>query len=289
LSFAEEFEVMPRPTPRKRSKCRDEILITNFNSEDDACGPDSPKHSIFSRSHEDSWCDSSETLLILDWDDTLYPTTFTGSLLIQGKQEDPDEIQAHADAVRALLSAAADAAHVAIVTMAVSEWVQSCMEKHMPGLSACLTELGVDIVTARRNSRGCRKECREPSQFLKTQAIAKVVRDFYSGPELEQDGSPKKRSWKNIMSIGDSSAERLALQDVVFRHQQRDRDGVWKECRCKTLTLLNEPTRAQLTQELRVITQWLPTLLHHDGDLDLDYSTGDFSMVPNDECLEAFL
>jgi hypothetical protein len=144
----------------------------------------------------------------------------------------------------------------------------------MPGLGKYLAELGVHIELARPASEclASKGDCRDASQFLKTKAMQKVVNECYRSPALSSpDGAPKKRSWKNIVSIGDSSAEQLALQDVVFRHHQRDRKGMWKECRCKTLKLVCDPDLEQLTEELHVITHWLPTLLHHDGDLDLDF------------------
>ena len=71
------------------------------------------------------------------------------------------------------------------------------------------------------------------------------------------------RSWKNLVSIGDSTAERFALQDVVYRHVQRGRLGRWKECRCKTLQLFLEPSLEQL--------QCLPALVTHVADVDVEF------------------
>merc|ERR1712062_154185 len=90
--------------------------------------------------------------------------------------------------------------------------------------------------------------------------MQRAVRDFYK--------KGRRRSWKNVVSIGDSSAERCALQDVVSRRVQRSRHGRWKECRCKTLTLMQEPSLEQLTAQLKKVTQSLPTLVLHDGDVD---------------------
>lgn len=56
-------------------------------------------------------------------------------------------------------------------------------------------------------------ECREPSHFLKRKAMTKTVREFYRGAAGRRRPKPRGRSWKNIVSIGDSLAERLALQD----------------------------------------------------------------------------
>jgi hypothetical protein len=228
-----------------------------------------------SDTHLFAWDRPDETLLLLDWDDTLFPTTSMGTgfvepeTLLPGQCEEPVDIKAHCDAIVALLRVAASACSVRIVTMATREWLQACFPMIMPDFGAFLSVLGVEIVIAREYTKpGVRGECRDRSQFLKTQAMSKVIKDFYSSPV--QDGPQRKRSWKNIMSIGDSPAERLAFQDVCFRHQQRSRSGVWKDFRCKTLMLLEEPSLDELTQELQVITQWLPSLLQHDGDLDIE-------------------
>merc|ERR1719148_582014 len=96
-----------------------------------------------------------------------------------------------------------------------------------------------------------------------------VIKKFYKTPvPLDETERPQQRSWKNIVSIGDSSAERFALQDVVFRRMQRST----AECRCKTLLLLPQPSLEQLTKETRMLQQTLASLVHHDGDIDVDVS-----------------
>jgi len=220
-----------------------------------------------SRSHLDAWADPEETLLLLDFDDTLFP--------IKGEfcDEHLDDLTAHCKVVTQFLRTAVSLCHVCIVTMATPEWVEEQIWKLMPEFRDLMTELKIKIAFARRHeyARDAFRDTRSPSQYLKTQVMKKVVQDFYtsSNGNTMQGELRKRRSWKNIMSIGDSEWERLALQDVVFHHNQRDRHGAWKECRCKTLMLTKEPTFQQLTQELHEVTNWLPTLLHHDGDLDL--------------------
>jgi len=59
---------------------------------------------------------------------------------------------------------------------------------------------------------------------------------------------------------------------------QRDRNGRWKECRCKTVTFKSEPTLAELTEQLRAIAKALPALVHHDGDVDWEVEKGDLQM-----------
>jgi len=233
--------------------------------------------STCSRSHLDRWAEPSETLVIFDWDDTLCPTSHTVAQP-SCEHDDAAALEEHFAAVEDLLLHAADIGHVAIVTMAAEGWVERCAKRYMPRLEALLERLQIPVFVARSSvpafhRRGVLEECRDPGQFLKTHAIERAVREFYSGQ------GERPRSWKNILSIGDSQAERLALQDVVFRRQQRDRCGRWKECRCKTLLLLEQPSLAQLTAELRLVVQWLPALVCHDGDADLEVDLDDLAAL----------
>jgi hypothetical protein len=230
-------------------------------------------------SHIDQWNEKSETLIIFDWDDTICPTSY-------GKHHSHAERRElwedHERAVLELLRVAKRLGHVSIVTMAKAEWIEESLAMYLPNLISLLEECGAEVIEARSSlsqhgRHDAFADCRNPSQFAKTHAMERVIRKFYR----RDDGMRSRKSWKNILSIGDSTAERLALQDVVFRHRQCDRFGRSKDCRCKTVQLLESPTLRQLTAELQVIVQWLPTLLYHDGDLDLDFASED--LVPRDD------
>lgn len=271
----------PPPVPRPGSPSR--------------CWPRTPRPpeeiegSPLSRSHIDRWSDRDETLIIFDWDDTLCPTSHVQRCPPQGEEHGCDEaLQEHQRAVEELLRLAVGLGQVSIVTMASSSWVEESILRVMPGLQTCLVELGIQVVSARegvgrKRLREAFGDCREPTHYLKRRAMSRVIRDFYetSRRTLKQAiwdmqvshtgcSTRKARSWKNIVSIGDSAAERLALQDLVFKRCQRDRHGRWKECRCKTLKLIAEPDLGQLTAQLRRVAQLLPALVRHDGDADLD-------------------
>jgi len=135
----------------------------------------------------------------------------------------------------------------------------------MPGLWTTLSQLKIPIVSARANlsSRSLREaqaDARDPAQFLKTRVMKRIIR---SG------------GWKNILSIGDSEAERFALQDIVFRHAEKD-------CLCKTLLLLAEPKLAELTAEVKFVAHLLPALAFHDGDVHYDVDEGDAETAMED-------
>merc|ERR1711924_80102 len=102
--------------------------------------------------------------------------------------------------------------------MAEKHWVSSCIAKLMPDVADVLKELNIEIASAResiahRIRRQAFSDDRDPSQYLKTKAMERVIKKFYSGGGhmMMKPGSSRPRSWKNIIGIGDSCAERLAL------------------------------------------------------------------------------
>lgn len=180
-------------------------------------------------------------------------------------------LEEHASAVGALLRLATEFGRVVIVTLAKPEWVQDSIRNFMPSLDGLLEELGIDVAHARDTARPWSRrrgveQGQDYGQILKTQTMAWVARRFYG---TGRGGRPA-RSWKNVLSIGDSDVERLALQDVIFRRVQTDGNGNWQECRCKTLKLLEEPSVEQLTGQLESLATWLGFIARYDGDVDID-------------------
>jgi len=249
-----------------------------------------------SKSHVELWNTANETLIIFDWDDTLCPTTYiwdhpllkwsevapcfaendaSESSQAASNESDPTLLQVldeQQNAAIALLNLAVTLGQVVIVTLAKVGWVEMSIRNFMPKLVGLLDELCIEVVYARqaipsRYLRRAREEDNELQKVLKTRAMSQIVKKFYS-----KGGTCDGRSWKNVISIGDSAAERLALQDVIFRREQKDSRGVPKECRCKVVKLLMEPTAERLTAEIQVLLMWLLTIVCQDDDLDIDFS-----------------
>mmetsp|Transcript_48354 Transcript_48354/g.136020 ORF Transcript_48354/g.136020 Transcript_48354/m.136020 type:complete len:384 (-) Transcript_48354:183-1334(-) len=227
---------------------------------------------IASCSHLERWSDRDETLIIFDWDDTLCPTTH-GQENPECAEQDRAQLQAHEEVVARLLRVAGEVGHISIVSMAGTGWIERTLDNFMPGLKPLIAELNIPVTLARegvpkRDKRQAFAEGREPSTYLKRRTMMKVVRNFY---RTSIGNETKERSWKNVVSIGDSTAEKLALQDIVLARVQRDRKGRWKDCRCKTIKLKTEPTLAELSAQLCRVAESLPALVMHDGDLDMEF------------------
>merc|ERR1719440_2568451 len=183
----------------------------------------------------------------------------------------------HQNAVIALLRLAVTLGQVVIVTLAEVGWVATSCRNFMPRVGSLLDELGLEVVYARehlpsRYVKQAQENGNDVTKVLKTRAISQTIKKFYGMGHEE-------RSWKNVISIGDSAAERLALRDVIIRHVQLDSRGAYKECRCKVVQLLPEPSLEQLTAEAQVLLSWLLTIVCQDDDVDIDFS----EMVEGDD------
>jgi hypothetical protein len=223
------------------------------------------------------WNSPLETLIILDWDDTLCPTS-SCKHIVQTARMSPMEnemLEVHEAAVIDFLKRASKLGHCVIVTMAVTTWVTQCIAKLMPRVGDLLQALQIEVVSAResfvqRLRRSACSDDRDPNQYLKTKAMQRVIKQFYKRGGRQRMGMNTSRAapWKHITSIGDADGERFALQDLVFQSQ-------WSECRCKTLLLLDTPSLGELTREVRYLTAALPALIARDGDLHVDMNVND--------------
>lgn len=263
-------------------------------------------YSNLSATSQSAWHDRDETLVILDWDDTLCPTTWIRSdprlhwsELAPCFCDEPDmplrlasvragvdgpvspmagairttmsmkeALEQHVQTVVALLKLASELGHVKLVTLAKPVWLDSSISNFLPGLVGVLRRFDVEIVYAResmheRDITRAANDDRDVGQVLKTKAISGVVKRFYNSGR-------RTRSWKNILSIGDSECEKYALQEVVFRHSQKDHRGHEKRCRCKAVKMLERPDLLFLTGQLQAIISWLAKISYYDGDIDLD-------------------
>ena len=192
----------------------------------------------------------SETAIIFDWDDTLFPTWHVIETVKENLPAD-DAFHASldklADTVRELLQLAKSCGQVGIVTLSRRPWVANSAGEYMPklGIETLLKELRIPIIYSRecvkpymmRDPDGDFEEGVCPLTMAKEQAMKKVLKKLYG-----------KNPWKNVLSIGDSVTERTAITELLWAHMGEDS----RSC-CKTLKMLQDPTIDQLQMELNVI------------------------------------
>ncbi|CAK0877499.1 unnamed protein product [Prorocentrum cordatum] len=179
-----------------------------------------------------SYADKTETAIIFDWDDTLFPTTYVkhdlGLSITRGLKDQalsPRKMLR----VRAALARAACAAErllqladgrgkVVIVTLARSPWVTDSCKNFYPGMGELIQKLGIQIVYARDGEQVEHSEVNSMAedQFetfwaeTKGRAIFKFLSEFYSQYEGQ--------SWKNVISVGDSHFERYGTMAATMHY-----------------------------------------------------------------------
>eukprot|EP00747_Dinoflagellata_sp_TGD_P077795 gnl/TRDRNA2_/TRDRNA2_159754_c2_seq3.p1 gnl/TRDRNA2_/TRDRNA2_159754_c2~~gnl/TRDRNA2_/TRDRNA2_159754_c2_seq3.p1 ORF type:complete len:309 (+),score=41.20 gnl/TRDRNA2_/TRDRNA2_159754_c2_seq3:54-980(+) len=181
-----------------------------------------------------------------------------------------EALEVHAHTVQSVLRCAASAGRVAILTLAEESWYWKSLD-FIPGTAEVIEELKIKVVMARDtavpqdvlNASAIDGQLSLPLA-LKQAAIVNTISQFYSlkgGVE---------RSWKNVISVGDSEIELLASFNAVATHTQLDSSGRQKPCRSKRVKLLEAPQLQDLTLQLKALLSWFPTMAQYDGDFLLD-------------------
>jgi len=220
----------------------------------------SPERSPHNHQDRLAWLPPCENLVVFDWDDTLFPTTW---LRVHGlldedaviTPEQDERLQALADAVAATLEAAKRRGGVAIVTNAQEGWVQTSCEAIMPSLQVHLA--GVRIVSARSRHE-------KPGVFAPTTwkclAFEELVHEFY-GAFAEPDVALRR----NIVSLGDAEHEMEALKWVA----------AGTECHAKNLKFVEQPCLERLLEQHELVAGIVDDVVDHDGNLDFEIGVDD--------------
>jgi len=220
---------------------------------DDSCSESeasSPRHAPVSAP------DDKRDVIIFDWDDTLFPTSWMrSSACSQGAAS--GQLEDHARLVERTLRAAHEVAKVAIVTLAKRGWITNMAREFLPGLDigALFVELDVDVFYARE------EDC--PGAFaakqwekLKRSAMRRVLLDF----------SKRNGGCCSALSIGDDTIERDALKGLIA--ERRTFSEFLEQPLCKTLKLMDRPTLSELSDELRRLSPLLGSLSSQRNVID---------------------
>lgn len=217
--------------------------------------------------------DPSETVILLDWDDTLFPTSHLKVVnaglgdprtwdTLPNDSEFAMPLYAFSQTLSSFLREARSHGLVGIVTLSQRPWVVNSAAKYLPWLDigTVLDELQIPVVYAReclKQSVRCLPGLPDgtfeggvnPWTLAKTFAMKKILKRLYG-----------HRPWVNVLSIGDSVTERDALTNLLW--EQAD-----KSC-CKTIKLMSDPTLEQLDSQLGLISNHLGSMARQDEDID---------------------
>ncbi|CAK0876595.1 unnamed protein product [Prorocentrum cordatum] len=176
--------------------------------------------------------EKTQTAIIFDWDDTLFPTTFVKHDLglsvrhhLKDQALSPQKmlrvqtaLAKAAGAAGQLLRLANERGKVVIVTLARSPWVTDSCRYFYPGIGELIEKLNIQIVYARDGEQidYSKVSNMAQSQFetfwaeTKGMAISEALGEFYSQYEGQ--------SWKNVISLGDSHFERYGTMAATMQY-----------------------------------------------------------------------
>eukprot|EP00930_Biecheleria_cincta_P071655 TRINITY_DN59128_c0_g1_i1.p1 TRINITY_DN59128_c0_g1~~TRINITY_DN59128_c0_g1_i1.p1 ORF type:complete len:340 (+),score=60.80 TRINITY_DN59128_c0_g1_i1:28-1047(+) len=212
-----------------------------------------------------------ETAIILDWDDTIFPSTFVAEVVDPCTddqeslpQDSPflEQLHAHAIAVLEFLETARSLGRIGIVTLARRPWVLSSATKYLPWLDIedLLRRYQIPVVYAR--------ECLKPHMIRDTDSGINVwTQAKHAAMKKALKKLKGQRPWKNILSIGDSTIEKNALIELRCASWS-DESGESGRVLFKTVKLLDEPTPDQFVTQLSMLQRHFWELVQKDNDFD---------------------
>jgi len=228
--------------------------------------------------------DPSQTMLFLDWDDTLFPTTdfFDRWGVENGKplclemldKERQMYVQEWRQPLKEyMLQACSLSECVVIVTNSRRPWVSDCIERFVPELAEVFDGPMAPRVVYARECVKTRRSSMEKTPPSQEEHIEEMTKAKYAAMKQEAErfySQHPGQSWKNILSCGDMSYEHFAVQELSFK-----RVPVGKErLRTKSQVLPATPTVSELALRLQFCKLMLPAYIFYDGDFEMDLQRG---------------
>mmetsp|Transcript_11942 Transcript_11942/g.27901 ORF Transcript_11942/g.27901 Transcript_11942/m.27901 type:complete len:543 (+) Transcript_11942:154-1782(+) len=262
------------------------------------------------RNSQVQFAEKGHTALVLDWDDTIFPTTWVRedcSLNWRHPIDTQLEASTRKTLILQLLSRLLEKlevfvdlanhnANVFIVTLARRPWITTSTTNFLPGLGKLIEQNKLKVIYAQEYvssklsaeyARGDDFKSAEEVENFWTRVKAEAI-----STELEAFHRSRQVTWKNIISLGDSNFERYGTMAAGKEYLERITDGgkilktgntaegVSKDghsirLRVKTLKMLSEPTIEELTAEITLLSMWLPHMIKRDSGFDMEIDTTD--------------
>jgi hypothetical protein len=260
------------------------------------------------RNSQSVFAEKGHTTLVLDWDDTIFPTTWIRNdcsvnwkLPLSAQLEPGHRMNLINGLLAKLLTRARDFFHEAtmhanifIVTLARRPWVEMSMANFLPELASIIEMLDLKVIYAQEYVDASDSEYGN-EEFLSSDEVCAFwtrVKARAIASELEDFHTQNDASWKNVISVGDSDFERYGTITAGEDYMRREmdggtlrvagstaegvsKDGHLKRLRMKTVKLLGEPTVEELTAELTLLKRWLPYVVRRDSGFDIEIDCSD--------------
>lgn len=196
-----------------------------------------------------------QTLIILDWDDTLFPTTWAvkNKIDFSGKTNNQTVKQYFANLDTLLyniLSYLSEYGQVVVITNATAKWIVITSEL-LPETQKLLKQK-VLVISARDLEQ---EKYPNDIAVWKKIVFSRVVDKYFMGNNLQ-----------NIISIGDADYEFNALVNLY------QKTPVEKGRLLKTIKFVREPTLNELFDELNFISEYVDKVIVGKTHMDLRFS-----------------
>jgi len=270
------------------------------------------------------FAEPQQTLLFLDWDDTMFPCTelfYKRGLPKRSKDWTPPDpellaaLEPWQRAVKEFLGrACAVSDRCVILTNSRKPWVTSCLGQFAPELkSAFEGSDGPIIVYApevlkekmkQESDKNACWECFKPylntccgglAQFLENEMSLmreRVPQPFFDCTQAKLTAMKREAAEFYSQYPGQTWKNIISLGDMFYEHEAvktlqatRVPQEPRERLRTKSFVLCPEPSLAALTLQLRVWSLLLPLCARFDGDVDLDLGR---SPVPFEDLAAAF-
>lgn len=206
-----------------------------------------------------------QTMLLLDWDDTLLPTAFIqqSGFRLEGPIPGPElqqELNKLAAEVKETLELAQTLGTVIIVTNAENGWVELTTQRFFTGLAEELENIEVISARSKHEPTGISSPLEWKLRTFQEVIDKKLEEMKETIPTPSGEVTIPSDKKLNVISIGDSTHEREAILKVT--------EGM-SQVLCKSLKLMERPDLDQMTRQHGIIRSCLENITRHDEPMDL--------------------
>ena len=202
----------------------------------------------------------SKTLLIFDFDDTLFCTKYLDTFALPYQDiftckvslEQMNSCLAHE--IKELESAILDLfinlgqnCDIVIISNADLKWINNCMTHFLPELNDYLTENGIKIHSAKNSFS---KFVKAPTDW-KLQCFKKVIEELYED-DLFYD--------LNVISIGDGKEEKKAVFNLA-------KDLKLRKLRTKFIRMISFPSAASIVLQLKYLNNNINEMIFDENSI----------------------
>ena len=184
------------------------------------------------------------TLIIIDWDDTLFPTSYMKTKIIPD-QEHISNMNKLDNLIYLFFSKASYLSTPIIITNASKKWVEESSQ--LLKKTNFLIKYKIDILSSRDL---CEQKYKDKTDIWKKLTFQTLY--------------DKNKHIKNIISIGDAEYEYNALINL---YDNKDNNSI----KLKAVRLLEEPNIYNIIDQLEVLIKEIQNITYKDDHLDMNF------------------